>query len=280
MNLNYQIRANKFKAKKSLGQNFLVDEGTIEFISQLARPEDEILEIGAGLGFVTERLVKNSKKVVALEIDKDAIKILNNNLSKYDNFTLIEQDILKTDITKLPFEAEKIKVIANIPYYITSPILAHLLGEIDDLNCPIRKKISQINLMVQLEVANRIVANENSNNKEYGQLSILSQMYSDPEIIRIVPRKAFSPAPKVDSAIVQFNINNEPKCPISPLLKRTVRAIFMSRRKNIKNSLKNAGFIEVESALNNVKINPNERGEKLSIDRIYELSVALGEFNK
>ena len=105
-------------------------------------------------------------------------------------------------------------------------------------------------------------------------------MYSDPEIIRIVPRKAFSPAPKVDSAIVQFNINNEPKCPISPLLKRTVRAIFMSRRKNIKNSLKNAGFIEVEAALNNVKIDPNERGEKLSIDRIYELSVALGEFNK
>ena len=159
-------------------------------------------------------------------------------------------------------------------------ILSHLLGEIDDINYPTRKKISEINLMVQLEVAKRIVADENSQNKEYGQLSILSQMYSDPEIIRIVPKKAFSPSPKVDSAIVQFKIKNEPKCPVSPLLKRTVRAIFMSRRKNIKNSLKNAGFINVEDALAKSSIDSNERGEKLSIQRIYELSVALGEYNK
>jgi len=280
MNLNYELRAKRFKAKKSLGQNFLVDEDTIDFIASLANPDDEILEIGAGLGFVTERLVQSAKKVVALEIDKDAIKVLNQNLSKYDNFTLIEQDILKTDITTLLFEAEKIKVIANIPYYITSPILAHLLGEIDDINYKTRKMISEINLMVQLEVANRIIADENSQNKEYGQLSILSQMYSDPEIIRIVPKKAFSPSPKVDSAIVRFKINDEPKCPISPLLRRTVRAIFMSRRKNIKNSLKNAGFVEVENTLQKCGIDVNERGEKLSIRKIYSLSLALEEFNK
>jgi len=279
MDLNYKIRANKFKAKKSLGQNFLVDTETIDFISTLANPCDEILEIGAGLGFVTERLVKVAKKVIALEIDKDAIKVLNKNLSNYDNFTLIEQDILKTDITALPFQNEKIKVIANIPYYITSPILAHLLGEIDDLNYPIRKKISEINLMVQLEVAKRIVADESSQNKEYGQLSILSQMYSDPKIIRIVPKTAFSPSPKVDSAIVQFKINDNPKCEVTRLLKRTVRAIFMSRRKNIKNSLKNGGFNEVEKALLKAEIEPSERGENLSIEKISRLSKALEEFN-
>ena len=279
MDLNYKIRANKFKAKKSLGQNFLVDTETIDFISTLANPCDEILEIGAGLGFVTERLVKVAKKVIALEIDKDAIKVLNKNLSNYDNFTLIEQDILKTDITALPFQNEKIKVIANIPYYITSPILAHLLGEIDDLNYPIRKKISEINLMVQLEVAKRIVADESSQNKEYGQLSILSQMYSDPKIIRIVPKTAFSPSPKVDSAIVQFKINDNPKCEVTRLLKRTVRAIFMSRRKNIKNSLKNGGVNEVEKALLKAEIEPSERGENLSIEKISRLSKALEEFN-
>lgn len=279
MNLNYEIRAKKFKAKKSLGQNFLVDNETIDFISSNADPEDEILEIGAGLGFVTERLVKKASKVIALEIDKDAIKVLNKNLSEYENFTLIEQDILKTDITKLPFTKEKIKIIANIPYYITSPILVHLLGEIDDINYSTRKKISEINLMVQLEVAKRIIADENSPNKEYGQLSILSQMYSTPEITRIVPKKAFMPAPKVDSAIVKLKINDKPKCQITRLLKRTVKAIFMSRRKNIKNSLLNAGFLGVEQSLQNAQINSTERGEKLSIYKIRDIALALEEFN-
>ena len=280
MSLSYQIRTKKFKAKKSLGQNFLVDLETIDFISNLASLEDEVLEIGAGLGFVTEKLVEKAKKVIALEIDKDAIKILNKNLSKYPNVELIEQDILKTDITKLSFSNSKIKIIANIPYYITSPILVHLLGEIDDINYAQRNKISEINLMVQYEVAKRIVADENSQNKEYGQLSILSQMYSDPKIIKIVPKSFFSPSPKVDSAIVQFKINDNPKCPISRLLKRTVKAIFSVRRKNIKNSLKNAGFMDIEKALEKAGIDPNERGEKLSINRIYELSLALEEYNK
>lgn len=279
MNLNYEIRAKKFKAKKSLGQNFLTDESTIDFIASLANAEDEILEIGAGLGFVTERLVQIASKVIAIEIDKDAIKILNKNLSEYKNFMLFEKDILKTDITTLPFTKEKIKVIANIPYYITSPILVHLLGEIDDINYQTRKKISEINLMVQLEVAKRITADESSPAKEYGQLSILSQMYSTPKIIKIVPKKAFSPSPKVDSAIVQFKINDRPKCEITRLLKRTIRAIFMSRRKNIKNSLLNAGFCGVEQSLKTAKIDLSQRGEKLSIYKIKDLATALEEFN-
>ncbi|MBR5304245.1 MAG: ribosomal RNA small subunit methyltransferase A [Candidatus Gastranaerophilales bacterium] len=279
MSLNYILRAKKFKAKKSLGQNFLIDEKIIDFISSNAKKDDEILEIGPGLGFVTEQLIENSSKVVALEIDRDAINILNKNLGDKENFHLIEQDILKTNINDLPFTKDKIKVIANIPYYITSPILVHLLGEIDELSHKNRSRISEIILMVQLEVANRIVANENSQNKEYGQLSILSQMYCDVEIIKKVPKNCFSPAPKVDSALVKFTINEKPKVEITRLLKRTVKAIFMARRKNVKNSLLNAGFIEVEKALENTGIDKMTRGEKLSLEKIQQLSVALEEFN-
>jgi len=278
-NLSYILRAKKFKAKKTLGQNFLIDSDTIDFIANCAKKDDEILEIGAGLGFVTEQFVRIAKNVVALEIDKDAIKILNKNLSSFENFHLIERDILKTQINDLPFQDNKIKIIANIPYYITSPILAHLLGEIDDLNNSNRNRISEIILMVQLEVAKRICANENSQGKEYGQLSILSQMYSSPEIIKVVPKNSFSPSPKVDSAIVKFKINNKPKVEITRLLKRTVRAIFMSRRKNIKNSLLNAGFLGVVETLNKLQIDTNTRGETLSIYKIQELSAALEEFN-
>ena len=279
MSLNYILRAKKFKAKKSLGQNFLIDDKVIDFIASHAKADDEILEIGPGLGFVTEQLVENASLVVALEIDKDAINILNKNLGTKTNFHLIEQDILKTDIDSLPFEKEKIKVIANIPYYITSPILVHLLGEIDELVHKNRSRISEIILMVQLEVANRIVANENSQNKEYGQLSILSQMYTDVEIIKKVPKNCFSPAPKVDSALVRFVVNEKPKVEITKLLKRTVKAIFMARRKNVKNSLLNAGFVNVEEALEKAGIDKMTRGEKLSLQQIQKLSIALEEFN-
>lgn len=280
MDLNYSIRAKKFKAKKSLGQNFLISSEIIEFISNNACFDDEVLEIGPGLGFVTEQLVKKAKKVVALEIDKDAINILNKNLSGFENFCLINKDILKTDINELPFEAEKIKVIANIPYYITSPILLHLLGEIDEQNHKNRSRISELILMVQKEVAQRIVANENSSNKEYGQLSLLSQMYCDVEIIKEVPKSCFSPAPKVDSAIVRFKVKDKPKVEITKLLRRTIKAIFCARRKNIKNSLLNAGFLNVEQALLSANIEKTQRGEKLSVEKIRDIALALEEFNQ
>ncbi len=279
MSLNYILRAKKFRAKKSLGQNFLIDANVIDFISSLANSDDEVLEIGPGLGFVTEQLVENAKKVVAVELDKDAIKVLEKNLGNKTNFHLIENDILKIDIDELPFENKKIKVIANIPYYITSPILVHLLGEIDELTHKNRNRISEITLMVQYEVAKRIVADENSQNKEYGQLSILSQMYCDCEIIKKVPKNCFMPAPKVDSALVRFVVKDEPKCEITKLLKRTVKAIFMARRKNVKNSLLNASFQGVEEALFKSEIDKNTRGEKLSIFDIQKLSIALEEFN-
>ena len=133
--------------------------------------------------------------------------------------------------------------------------------------------------MVQKEVAQRIIADENSSNKEYGQLSILSQMYCDTQIIKEVPKNCFSPMPKVDSSIVKFVVNDEPKTVITRLLRKTVKAIFQARRKNIKNSLLNAGFLNVEEALLKANVDKTERGEKLSIEKIKDIAVALEEFN-
>ena len=204
MDLNYILRAKKFRAKKRLGQNFLVDEKVIDDILSCVNNNDSVFEIGPGLGFVTERLVDLAHDVVAVEIDKDAIEILNKNLGDKQNFKLIENDILKVNLDEIYPKDKKIKIVANIPYYITSPILVHLLGEIDDFNNKNRNHIDEIILMVQLEVAKRICANENSQNKEYGMLSILSQFFCDTEIIRHVSKRSFYPSPKVDSAIVRI----------------------------------------------------------------------------
>ncbi len=283
MDLLYNIKARNFKAKKSLGQNFLVDSDTIDFITRCANSDDEVLEIGPGLGFVTKGLIQNAKNVVSVEIDPDAISVLKKELGHNENFHLIEGDILKTNIVDLPFSANsnenKIKVIANIPYYITSPILAHLLGEIDDINNKNRTKIKKILLMVQLEVARRITADNTASNKEYGALSILSNMWAETKIVKIVPKNCFKPSPKVDSALVEFDLSDKPKVEISRLLKRTVRAIFNQRRKNIKNALLIAGFLNVAEALQNAGFEPTARGEKMSIFDIKKIAVALEEFN-
>ncbi len=280
----YILRAKKFRAKKRLGQNFLINPDVINKILSNVNNEDIILEIGPGLGFVTEKLVEKAKKVVAVELDDDAIKVLEKNLAGQNNFSLIHADILKTNLKDI-FQDEyehgaKIKVVANIPYYITSPIIAYLLGEIDEINNENRGLISEIILMVQYEVAKRIVADQNSQNKEYGMLSILSNFWADSSIIMKVGAKSFYPSPKVDSAIVRIKINDEPKCEITPYLKRTIKACFLSRRKNIKNSLFNAGFKNVEKALMMAGFDVQIRGEKLSIDDFCKLSKALYEANQ
>ena len=279
--MDYFFRAKKFRAKKRLGQNFLVDEKVIDDILSCVNNNDSVFEIGPGLGFVTERLVDLAHDVVAVEIDKDAIEILNKNLGDKQNFKLIENDILKVNLDEIYPKDKKIKIVANIPYYITSPILVHLLGEIDDFDNKNRNHIDEIILMVQLEVAKRICANENSQNKEYGMLSILSQFFCDAEIIRHVSKRSFYPSPKVDSAIVRIKNNAMPKIENpSPLLKRTIKAAFNTRRKNIKNSLLSAGMLNVQEALEKIGMDLNIRGEKLSIHDFNKLACALEEFNK
>ena len=273
--MNYFLRAKQFRTKKRLGQNFLIDESVINRILEEVSPDDTVMEIGAGAGFVTERLVEKAQKVYAVEIDEDAISVLRKIDAK--NLNIIHNGILKTNLKDL--EDTTFKIVANIPYYITSPILVHLLGEIDDTNNENRNRISEIILMVQYEVAQRLVANESSQGKQYGLLSILTQFYADAEIIKKVPARSFYPAPKVDSALVKIKIRKEPLIKNADLtfLKRVTKACFATRRKNLKNSLLNGGFVKdvVVETLNNLNLSENIRGETLSIQELAALSEEL-----
>ena len=276
--MSYFERARKFRAKKRLGQNFLIDFDCIQTILDVSEitKDDTVVEIGSGLGFVTEQLVKLAKKVYAIELDEDMIEELSK--IEAENLEIIHQDILKTDLSRF---GENIKVVANIPYYITSPILAHLLGEVDDLDNKNRNSIRQIVLMVQYEVAKRLIADEKSPSKEFGLLSVLAQFWSDTNFIRKVNSKSFFPAPKVDSAIIKISVNKEPMLKLTNygFFRKVVRGCFATRRKNIKNSLVNAGFSRnaVEKTLKDLSINENARGETLSIKQMGELSEKLKE---
>ena len=275
--MDYLQRAKFFRTKKRLGQNFLVNPDVIADIIDFAQitKDDVVLEIGPGVGFVTEQLVKHAKKVIAIELDEEAIKELEK--LDCDNLQIIHNDILKTDLSDLC--EEKIKVVANIPYYITSPIIAHLLGEIDDLENKNRNKIVDIILMVQEEVARRIVATENSASKQYGLLTILSQFWADCSIIRLVGRRSFYPAPKVNSALVSLKVRKEPLLKLSDYkhFRKTIRAAFSQRRKTLKNCLVGAGFDKekVAHVISQMNLDENIRGEKLSIAQFGELSELL-----
>lgn len=277
--MNYFDRAKYFRTKKRLGQNFLISGEVIQDIIEFAdiSPEDTIVEIGPGVGFVTEQLVKYAKKVIAIELDEEAITELKK--LNAPNLEIIHNDILKTDLST--FTDEKIKVVANIPYYITSPILAHLLGEVDDLTNKNRNKIKDIILMVQEEVARRMVADETSSGKQYGLLTILSQFWADVSLLRLVGRKCFYPAPKVNSALVKLDVKTEPKLKLTEYshFRKVVKAAFSQRRKNIKNCLLNGGFNKekIVSALTKLGIDENVRGEKLSIETFGKLSEELLE---
>ncbi len=275
--MNYFERAKFFKTKKRLGQNFLINPDVISAIIEKAEitPEDTVIEIGPGVGFVTEQLVKYAKKVIAIELDEEAVK----ELKKLDapNLEIIHKDILKTDFSELT--DEKVKIVANIPYYITSPIIAHLLGEVDDLNNKNRNLIKDIILMVQEEVALRMAADENSPSKQYGLLTILSQFWAEVEVIKKVGRKSFYPAPKVNSVLVKLVVREQPKLELNDYkhFRKTVKAAFSQRRKNIKNCLLHGGFLKenVQKSLAALNIDENTRGEKLSIETFGKLSEEL-----
>lgn len=275
--MDYYSRAKYFKTKKRLGQNFLINGEVIANIIDYAEisPEDTVIEIGPGVGFVTEQLIKHAKQVIAIELDEDAIRELEK--LNAPNLKIIHKDILKTDLSELC--EGKVKIVANIPYYITSPIIAHLLGEIDDLNNKNRNKITDILLMVQEEVARRMVATENSPSKQYGLLTILSQFWADVEIKELVGRRSFFPAPKVNSALVKLIVREKPKLELTDYthFRKTVKAAFSQRRKNIKNCLLSGGFSKekIQQAMQKLGLDENTRGEKLSIETFGELSEAL-----
>lgn len=262
--------------KKSLGQNFLTDLNILKKIVAAAEvgEEDDVIEIGPGIGALTEQLAKSAHQVMALEIDSRLIPVLSETLSPYDNVKIVEQDVLKADLKELIAQnfdgRHKIKLVANLPYYITTPIVMHLI-EVD-------VDFETIVVMMQKEVADRLAAQPGT--KDYGSLSVAVQYEMDAKIAFIVPKTVFMPQPKVDSAIIALNRKDEkPDVPVDePFFKKMVKGIFLHRRKSLWNNLqglygKDSSTKEkLEHALKNAEIEKSVRAERLSISQMVRLA--------
>ncbi len=272
------IKKYGFKMTKSLGQNFLINENILDKIIESAdiSSDDVVLEIGTGIGTLTQRLCENAKKVIAVEIDKNLIPILNETLSDYDNITIINKDILKTDINEelnnLSVK-QKIKVVANLPYYITTPIIMKVLEDKVNVDCMV--------LMLQKEVADRM--NATPSTKDYGSLSIAVQYYCDTDIVCKVPKSSFIPEPNVDSLVLKLAVNEKRKVEINDeeLFFKIVRGSFSKRRKTILNSLSNYEDLgdkdKIQKLLEISGIDSKRRGETLSI---YEFANLAKNYEK
>lgn len=264
-----------FTFKKGLGQNFLTSDRVIEQIAEAAESEHGVLEIGPGFGVLTQALAEHFEKVVSLEIDDRLIEILNFTLGEYDNVKIIHQDVLKTDLNKLiheEFGDQKISVAANLPYYITTPILTRLL----ESHLPIQNIV----VMVQKEVAERMQAEPST--KNYGAITLLCRYYAEPEIITTVPAGLFVPPPKVDSAVLRLKMLDTPRVAVKSeeMFFKTVKAAFSQRRKTLLNCISSYFSLqktEAEEILKQAEIQPQRRGETLSITEFATLSDILTE---
>ncbi|WFD10477.1 16S rRNA (adenine(1518)-N(6)/adenine(1519)-N(6))-dimethyltransferase RsmA [Tepidibacter hydrothermalis] len=263
----------KFKFSKSLGQNFLINSNIIDEIINGARitEDDYVVEIGPGIGTLTKEMANIAKKVVAVEIDKKLIPILKDTLSECDNVEVVNQDILKVDIKELvneKLDGRPIKLVANLPYYITTPIVMKFLEE--DI------VVSDIVVMVQKEVADRMSADPCT--KAYGSLSVAVQYYSEPHIIAKVPKSMFIPQPNVDSTVIALRAHEEIKHDLKDkeLFFKVVKAAFSKRRKTILNAISSYDIElskeEVNQVLEDASIDAKRRGETLSIDEFANLA--------
>ncbi|OOO62891.1 16S rRNA (adenine(1518)-N(6)/adenine(1519)-N(6))-dimethyltransferase [Clostridium tepidum] len=268
MNTKEIVNKYEFKFNKNLGQNFLVDSSVLEDIIEGAQinKEDTIIEIGPGVGTLTKELLERAKEVYSIELDGDLIPILQEELKEYDNFTLIHKDALKINFNALMENKEPIKLVANLPYYVTTPIISRLLTEKFDFK--------SLTIMIQKEVAERINAKPNC--KEYGSLTVLVQYYCDTKIIRKVSPNCFIPRPKVDSIVIKLDKLSEPRVRVKSekLFFNVVRSSFNMRRKTLWNALKNLKIDKenMESAFERAGIDPKRRGETLSIEEFGKLS--------
>ncbi|SEL65796.1 16S rRNA (adenine1518-N6/adenine1519-N6)-dimethyltransferase [Butyrivibrio sp. ob235] len=267
--------------QKKFGQNFLIDDsvltGTVEAAG--VTKDDTVLEIGPGIGTMTQYIAESAGKVIAVEIDKMLIPILADTLSAYDNVKVINQDILKVDIEKIVREensGKPIKVVANLPYYITTPILMRLLES--------ELPIDSITVMVQKEVADRMA--EKPGSKDYGALSLAVQYYTEPSMVQVVPPSCFIPQPGVDSAVIHLKCHKNPPVVVtdSKFMFSIIRAAFSQRRKTLSNGVANGNLgltrEQVVAALEKMGLNPSVRGEKLSLSEFAELSnLLIGERN-
>ncbi|KAJ49980.1 16S rRNA (adenine1518-N6/adenine1519-N6)-dimethyltransferase [Clostridium tetanomorphum] len=267
------VNKHNFKFSKSLGQNFLIDEQVLADIVEGAEvnKNDFIIEIGPGVGSLTKELLKVAKKVTAIELDKELLPILNEELKDYENFSLINNDALKVNFNEIIGEETSVKLVANLPYYVTTPIISKLLNE--------NYKFKSLTIMIQKEVGERIAANPNT--KEYGALSLLVQYYCDIKVIRRVSPSSFIPKPKVDSIVIRLDKLNSPKVEVEnkDLFFKIIRASFNMRRKTILNALKSLGINKemLEKALEEVHIDAKRRGETFSIQEFARLSDCINK---
>lgn len=272
------IQKYEFMFQKKFGQNFLIDTHVLEKIIKAAgiTKKDCVLEIGPGIGTMTQYLAESAGRVVAVEIDRNLIPILGETLADYDNVTVINEDILKVDIRALADKyngGRPIKVVANLPYYITTPIIMGLF----ESNVP----IDNITVMVQKEVADRM--KEGPGSKDYGALSLAVQYYAEPEIVANVPPNCFIPRPNVGSAVIRLTRHKimpvEVKNPA--LMFRIIRASFNQRRKTLQNGLNNSPELsfnkeQIAGAIEKMGLPAAVRGEALSLAQFAELSDILG----
>lgn len=269
----------QFVFQKKFGQNFLIDTHVLDKIIRSAEitKEDFVIEIGPGIGTMTQYLAAAAREVAAIEIDKALIPILEDTLSGYDNVTVINEDVLKVDICKLVEEkndSRPVKVVANLPYYITTPIIMGLF----ESHVP----LESITIMVQKEVADRMKTGPGS--KDYGALSLAVQYYARPELIANVPPNCFMPRPRVGSAVIRLIRYEKPPVEVRDegLMFRIIRASFNQRRKTLMNGLNNAPDLHlskeaVGEVLEEMGLAPGIRGEALTLEQFAELSNRLKE---
>ncbi len=263
-----------FNFQKKFGQNFLIDTHVLEKIIESAQitKDDFVLEIGPGIGTMTQYLCESAREVAAVEIDKNLIPILADTLSEYDNVTVINEDILKVDINRLAAEKNNgrpIKVVANLPYYITTPIIMGLF----ESHVP----IDSITIMVQKEVADRMQVGPGT--KDYGALSLAVQYYAKPEIVANVPPNCFMPRPNVGSAVIRLTRHTEVPVQVEDekLMFRLIRASFNQRRKTLVNGLNNSPEIHlskelIQESIEELGVPATIRGEALSLEQFAQLS--------
>ena len=276
------INRYEFAFQKKFGQNFLIEQGIVDKIVREAgvTPEDFVLEIGPGIGTMTQVLCENAREVAAVEIDRNLIPILEDTLSEYDNVTIINDDILKVDINKLADEkngGKPIKVVANLPYYITTPIIMGLF----ESHVP----LESITIMVQKEVAERMQTGPGS--KDYGALSLAVQFYARPEIVVNVPPECFMPRPNVGSAVIRLKRYEKPPVEVEDekLMFRLIRASFNQRRKTLANGLNNSPEIgysreQIAEAIEKLGRGATIRGEALTLEEFAKLSNIFSGFSR
>ena len=264
-----------FTFKKGLGQNFLTSRETLDEIVRAAGQGGGILEIGPGFGTLTQPLAESAEKVVSIELDERLLSVLDYTLAGYDNVKIIHGDVMKTDLhslIKTEFPDMSVSVAANLPYYITTPVITRLLEE--------KLPVESIVVMVQKEVAERLSAREGT--KDYGAITVLCRYYTEPEIVTVVPASMFVPPPKVDSAVLKMKVLPEPSVKVKDekLFFKVVKASFAQRRKTLLNCLCTAFPIpktEMTEILTNAVGNPSRRGETLSLGEFAKLSDLIYE---